>query len=218
MDNIAKVIDSTLLRPDATGEDIVRLCQEAKRYGFFAVSIQPYWVGLAKEILKDSEVKVDSVVGFPFGAETTKIKTLQTQELIDRGADEIDMVQNIGELKSKNYKAVRDDIASVVKTAPGRIVKVIIESGLLTKDEIVISCKIAEEAGADFVKTSTGFFGKGATKEDVELMHKTVKIGVKAAGGIRDLKTLKELLKVGATRIGTSAAKRIMEEFLRKEE
>lgn len=220
MNNIAKVIDSTLLNPDATREDIERLCEEAKKYELFAVCVQPYWVNLAKDILKGSQVKVDSVVGFPFGAETTEIKVLQTEELVNKGADEIDMVQNIGELKSRNYEIVKNDIASVVKAAKGRIVKVIIEAGLLTKEEIVVSCNIVAKVGAHFVKTSTGFFGKGATKEDVALMYETVgdKIRIKAAGGIRDLKTLRKFLEAGATRIGTSTAKAIMEEFLKKEE
>lgn len=213
---IAKMIDHTNLKPDATIEDIKKLCSEAKSYDFASVCVNPTNVTLSVEFLKDSDVRVCTVVGFPLGANTSKTKAFETGEAIKNGASEIDMVMNIGALKSRNYELVKEDIEGVVKAAKGSIVKVILENALLDKKEKIKACLIAKEAGAHFVKTSTGFGYPGATTEDVALMRRTVpKMGVKASGGIRDLKTTLDMIKAGATRIGTSTGVAIMEEALK---
>ena len=213
--NIAKYIDHTNLKSYATKEDIIKLCEEAKKYGFYAVCVNPYRVKLAKEHLKGTDIKVASVIGFPLGATPTEVKVFEAKKALENGADELDMVINIGALKDKNYEYVKKDIEDVTKVAheKGAIVKVIIETCYLTEEEKEIACKLAVEAGADFVKTSTGFGTGGATIEDVKLMRKIVgeKVGVKAAGGIRTYKQAIEMIRAGANRIGTSSGVKIVE-------
>lgn len=208
MEQINKMIDHTLLKAEARKEDVKRLCQEAIEYEFGAVCIHPYYLEYAKGLLEGSQVKLCTVVGFPLGTNGLETKAFETDRAIEKGAEEIDMVMNIGALKDKNYDKVRKDIEAVVRAAKNRaIVKVIIETNLLTDEEKIKACEIVVEAGADFVKTSTGFSGGGATVEDVKLMKSTVgdKIGVKAAGGIRDYRTAQAMVEAGATRLGTSA-------------
>lgn len=206
-------IDHTLLKPDATLQDIQKLCQEGIQYQFAAICIQPTWVIDACEILKGSEVKLCSVVGFPLGANTKETKAHETEQLVQSGVEEIDMVINIGALKSKDFKKVRQDIEAVVKAASTAAVKVILETCLLTSEEKETACLLSMEAGASFVKTSTGFSKSGATLDDVALMRKAVgpDFGVKASGGIRDLQTTLAMIKAGATRIGTSSSLAILQ-------
>lgn len=202
-----KLIDHTLLKADAVQEKIEKLCLEARTFDFASVCVNSYWVPLCTKLLKGTDVKVCTVVGFPLGAMSTKAKVFETKDAIENGASEIDMVLNIGELKSGHYDNVRKDIEEVVKAAGGNCVKVILENCLLTKEEIVKACKLCVEAKATFVKTSTGFSIDGAKLEDVKLMKKTV-LGlckVKAAGGIRSKEDLNKMLEAGADRIGTSA-------------
>jgi deoxyribose-phosphate aldolase len=210
--NLAKMIDHTLLKPEATISQIKNLCTEAKKYGFASVCVNPCYVSLCKEELKGTDVKVCTVVGFPLGATTTETKSFETRDAIANGADEIDMVINIGFLKSKNYLKVEDDIRAVVEAAKGATVKVIIETALLTDEEKVKACQIAKSAKANFVKTSTGFAKTGATVYDVQLMRRTVgpKMGVKAAGGIKTFEDAQSMVKAGATRIGSSASVAIL--------
>ncbi|MCS7184888.1 MAG: deoxyribose-phosphate aldolase [bacterium] len=206
------IIDHTLLKPNATQEDIKRLCEEAKKYRFASVCVNPHYVSLAHELLKGTGVRVTTVVGFPLGATTTSTKVQEAKEAIANGADEIDMVINISALKSGDDKTVLEDIKAVRKATEGHILKVIIETSLLTKEEKIRACLLAKEAGADFVKTSTGFSGGGATVEDVMLMREVVgkDIGVKASGGIRDIHTARKMVAAGATRLGTSASVEII--------
>ena len=211
--NIAKMIDHTLLKPESTKEQIVKLCEEAREHEFASVCVNPVWVKTAKEELEGSDVKVCTVIGFPLGASTSAVKAFETKDAIENGADEVDMVITMGHLKSGNDQEVEADIHAVVDAARGKaLVKVIIETCLLTEEEKVRACEIAMRAGADFVKTSTGFSTGGATVPDVELMRKTVgeQAGVKAAGGIRDLQDLKDMYKAGANRIGASSGVKIM--------
>jgi len=207
--NVARYIDHTNLKAYASREDVVRLCEEAKRYGFYAVCVNPYRVKVAKEALRGTDVKVVSVIGFPLGATPTEVKVFEAEKAIEAGADELDMVINIGALKDGDLEYVKNDIASVVEKAhaSGVLVKVIIETCYLTDEEKVTACKLAMEAGADFVKTSTGFGSGGATVEDVRLMKSVVgdKMGVKAAGGIRTYEQAVKMIEAGATRIGTSS-------------
>ncbi len=206
--NLAKYVDHTLLKPEATKEQIKVLCEEASQHDFASVCVNPYWVSYASDLLSDSDVKVCTVIGFPLGATSTATKFFEAKNAIDNGANEIDMVINVGELKSKNYDAVEADIAAVVKAShPEAIVKVIIETCLLTKEEIVKACELSVAAGADFVKTSTGFSTGGATVEDVKLMKETVgdKAFVKASGGVRSLEDAKNMIAAGADRLGTSS-------------
>ncbi len=211
--DLAKYIDHTLLKPEATPDQIEKLCKEAKKHGFASVCVNPTNVALAAKLLKGSDVKVCTVIGFPLGANTSFVKAAETRDAIANGADEIDMVINVGALKAKNYDQVEKDIAAVVEAANGNLVKVIIETCLLTDDEKVEACKLSKKAGADFVKTSTGFNKSGATPEDIALMRKTVgpKLGVKASGGVRDTAAALEMIKNGATRIGASASIAIIE-------
>ena len=204
---LAKYIDHTLLKPQATDVDIKNLCLEAKKYGFPVVCVNLCYVPLCVEQLKDTDIKVCTVVGFPLGAVTPKIKMLEASEGIKLGAEEIDMVMNIGALKSGDEELVYEEIKKVREATRGKILKVIIETALLTDEEKVKACLIAKRAEADFVKTSTGFGPGGATVEDVQLMRKTVgpDMGVKASGGIRTAEQAWALIKAGATRIGTSA-------------
>lgn len=217
--SIAAMIDHTLLKPDATEAEIAQLCYEARKYGFAAVCVNPSYVKLAAQLLKDSPVKVCTVVGFPLGATLTEVKAYEAQRAIDDGAHEIDMVINIGALKSKDYDTVFRDIATVVRTchAGGAIVKVIIEAALLTDEEKVVACQLAKEAGADYVKTSTGFGPGGATVADVALIRRVVgpTMGVKAAGGIRSYEDAQKMVAAGATRIGASAGVKIVQEAMR---
>jgi deoxyribose-phosphate aldolase len=211
--NFAKLIDHTLLSPDTNEKDIINLCQEAKQYGFASAVVNPAWVRLSAELLRDSEVNVCTVIGFPLGANTPETKAFETKNAIENGAAEVDTVINIGALKYKNDALVEEDIRSVVDTAKGKaLVKVIIEACLLTNEEKVRACQISVKAGADYVKTSTGFSLYGATVEDVAIMRKAVgpNIGVKASGGVRNKEDIEAMVKAGATRIGTSSAIKIL--------
>lgn len=208
-----KYIDHTLLKADASQEQIETLIEEAKKYDFASVCVNPTWVNFAAQALKATYVKVCTVIGFPLGANTPELKAFETSDAIQNGANEIDMVINIGALKSRNFDLVERDIRAVVEAAKGTLVKVIIETCLLTDDEKVKACQIAQKAGADFVKTSTGFSTGGATVEDVALMRKTVgpDMGVKASGGARSYEDALAFIKAGATRIGASSGVAIME-------
>lgn len=215
MQNIASLIDHTILKPDATIEQVEKICEEAKKYEFASVCINPNYVSVVRDKLKDSAVKTTSVVGFPLGASTTEVKSYETQNAIKNGADEIDMVINISALKNRDLDLVEKDIKGVIEAADGKTVKVIIEACLLTREEKILACEISKKCGADFVKTSTGFSSGGATVEDVKLMKQTVgpDIGVKASGGIRTLKDLEQLVEAGASRIGASASVGIINEI-----
>lgn len=212
---VNEIIDHTQLKPFATNEDIEKLCEEAKKYEMGAVCINPYFVPLAKEKLKNTWVKTDAVIGFPLGATTLHVKVTEAKESVDNGADEVDMVMNIGALKTKEYEYVLDEIRAVVNVAP--VVKVIIETCYLTWEEKIEACIISKLAGASFVKTSTGFGTAGAVVEDVKLMRTIVgeEMGVKAAGGIHDLDAALKMIKAGASRIGASAGVKIVEEMRR---
>jgi deoxyribose-phosphate aldolase len=212
--NIAKMIDHTLLKANTTKEQIVKLCEEAKQYNFASVCVNPTWVATAAELLKGTDVKVCTVIGFPLGANTPETKAFETKDAIEKGATEVDMVINIGALKDGNDELVERDIRAVVEAAKGKaLVKVIIETCLLTEEEKVRACELAVKAGADYVKTSTGFSTGGATVEDIALMRKTVgpDIGVKASGGVRDLQGAEAMIQAGATRIGTSSGVAIVQ-------
>lgn len=213
---VAGMIDHTLLKQDATEDAIKKLCQEAIDNKFCSVCINPSYVPLCSELLEGSSVKVCTVIGFPLGATTTGSKVFEADEAIKNGAQEVDMVVNGGKIKSGDWDYVKNDIAKVVEVANGRaLVKVIIETCLLTDEEKVRVCEISKEVGADFVKTSTGFSTGGATVEDIALMRKTVgpDMGVKASGGVRDAEKAKALIKAGATRLGASAGIAIVEGF-----
>jgi deoxyribose-phosphate aldolase len=212
--NIAQLIDHTLLNADATTAEVMKLLEEAKQFKFASVCINPTWVKTAAEFLRCSpEVKVCTVIGFPLGATTPEVKAFETKNAIENGATEVDLVINIGALKDKRYDLVEKDIQAVVDAAKGKVLtKVIIETCLLTDEEKVIACELAVKAGADFVKTSTGFSTGGATGEDIALMRKTVgpEIGVKASGGVRSLDDAEAMIKAGATRIGASSGVKIV--------
>jgi deoxyribose-phosphate aldolase len=216
MNNISSMIDHTILKADATREMVKTLCEEAIEYKFAAVCVNPYHVEYCSELLKNSDVKVATVIGFPLGANTRETKAFETIDSINKGADEVDMVINIGALKDKNYDLVKEDIESVVKAANGKaIVKVIIETSLLTEEEKAKACELSLEAKADFVKTSTGFSTGGATVEDVKLMKSIVgnNMEIKASGAVRDLMTAKSMIEAGATRLGTSSGIKIAKEI-----
>lgn len=209
MDNktLAKHIDHTALTAEKNEQDILTLCDEAIKYGFYSVCINSGYIPLAKEKLAGSDVKICTVVGFPLGANLTSVKAFETQEAIKAGANEIDMVVNVGWIKSNKWQSVKEDVQAVLNACNGVPLKVILETCLLTKDEIVKACEICKELGVAFVKTSTGFSKGGATVEDVALMIKTVgNIGVKASGGVRDTETALAMIEAGATRIGASAS------------
>lgn len=212
---IAAMIDHTLLKPDATPDQIAQLCYEARKYGFASVCVNPTHVKLCAELLKGSPVKVCTVIGFPLGATDPEVKAFEAQRAMDDGATEIDMVINIGALKANDYDLVARDIRGVVNVAHARgaLVKVILETALLTREEKIAACLLAKEAGADFVKTSTGFGGGGATVEDVALMRRVVgpEMGVKASGGVKSFEEAEAMVKAGATRIGASAGVRIVQ-------
>ncbi len=213
--SIASMIDHTLLKPDATKDQIAQLCFEARKYGFASVCVNPANVALCAELLRGTNVKVASVIGFPFGATTTKVKVLETEIATTQGAHEVDMVINIGALKSGDTELVARDISEVTRAAHrnGALVKVIIETALLTNEEKVTASLLSKEAGADFVKTSTGYAGGGATVEDVALMRRVVgpEMGVKASGGVRTAEDADNMVKAGATRIGASASVKIVQ-------
>ncbi|PZM65425.1 deoxyribose-phosphate aldolase [Paenibacillus dendritiformis] len=211
--SIAQMIDHTLLRADAVKDELKKLTEEATRYQFASVCVNPAWVAYCAEQLAGTPVKVCTVIGFPLGASTTAVKVYETSDAIANGADEIDMVINVGQLKAGNDDFVERDIAAVVTAAAGKaLVKVIIETCLLTDEEKVRACELAVKAGADFVKTSTGFSTGGATREDVALMRRTVgeRAGVKASGGVRSLEDVNTMIEAGATRIGASSGVSIM--------
>ncbi|WP_311431525.1 deoxyribose-phosphate aldolase [Facklamia hominis] len=199
-------IDHTLLKAQATRSEIERLCQEAKKYQFMSVCVNPYWVAYANELLHDTSVKVCTVIGFPLGANTSSVKAFEAKEAVKSGADEVDMVINVGLVKDGLWDQVQADIKAVVDAAKPALVKVIIETCLLEHDEIVNSCQAAQQAGADFVKTSTGFSTGGATVDDVALMRQTVgpDMGVKASGGIHTFEEAQALIEAGASRLGAS--------------
>ena len=216
MKSIPEMIDHTILKPEATKSEIEQLCKEAMEYKFAAVCVNPYYVSYCKERLKESNVKVATVIGFPLGANTKELKAFEALDAINNGADEIDMVINIGALKNKDYNLVENDIKLVVDIAKGKgIVKVIIETALLTNEEKVKACELAMKAGADFVKTSTGFSQGGATIEDVQLMKSVVgdNLEVKASGGVRDLDAAEKMIRAGASRLGTSSGIKIVKEI-----
>ncbi|HFU3975734.1 TPA: deoxyribose-phosphate aldolase [Streptococcus suis] len=207
-----KYIDHTILKPETTQEQVEKILSEAKEYDFASVCVNPTWVSLAAESLKDSDVKVCTVIGFPLGANTSAVKAFETKDAIANGADEIDMVINVGALKAGNDALVLDDIKEVVDASGDKLVKVIIEACLLTDDEKVRACQLSKEAGADYVKTSTGFSTGGATVADVALMRKTVgpDMGVKASGGARSYEDAIAFIEAGASRIGASSGVAIM--------
>jgi deoxyribose-phosphate aldolase len=205
---MAAMIDHTLLKPEATGAEVEVLCREAREYGFWSVCVNTSWVARCRELLRGSQVKVCCVVGFPLGAMDSRTKAYETREAIANGADEIDMVINIGALKSGDLALVEKDVRAVVQAARGKTTKVILETGLLTDAEKVTACQICKNAGASFVKTSTGFVkGSVATEADIALMRRTVgpRMGVKASGGVRSLADAKKMIAAGATRIGASS-------------
>ncbi len=205
--DLAQKIDHTLLKPEASQKDIEKLCDEAVTHGFWSVCIQPFWVKYAREYLGKSPVKICTVIGFPHGQNISAVKAFEATQAILDGADELDMVINVGAVKSGFWDRVEEDIGGVVKSTDGKLVKVILETCLLTNEEIQLACGCAERAGAGFVKTSTGFSGPGATIEAVKLMRASVPSGmmVKASGGIRDKETALAMLEAGAQRLGMSA-------------
>lgn len=209
---LCKYIDHTLLKADGQKESIFKLCEEAKENNFASVCVNPYWVKTCSEYLYNSGVDICTVIGFPLGASTKETKAFETKNAIENGATEIDMVINIGALKDRNFDEVYEDIKGVVENADGRIVKVIIETCLLTDEEKFVACEISEKAGASFVKTSTGFSTGGARVEDVILMRKAVSpnVQIKASGGVRSPEDFKKMIKAGATRIGTSSGVKLI--------
>ena len=215
MNNINSLIDHTLLSPFATKEQIEKLCSEAKEYGFASVCINPCHVKLASSLLKGSNVKVCTVIGFPLGASTTATKSFEVKDAIENGATEVDMVINIGALKDEDYQYVENDIRKVVEASSGAIVKVILETCYLDDTQKGIACKLCSKAGAKFVKTSTGFGTGGATVEDVKLMRQNISpdMEVKASGGIRTAEDAKKMMEAGASRLGTSSGVKISETF-----
>lgn len=219
---VARLIDHTALKPETTQQEIVELCTEARTYDFASVCVNPTFVPLAAALLADSPVEITTVVGFPLGANRTGVKVFETEQAIQDGATEIDMVINIGALKAQDYQTVLEDIAAVVQAAHrgGAIVKVIIETALLTDEEKAIASRLAKTAGADYVKTSTGFGPGGATVEDVALMRETVgpEMGIKAAGGIRSYEDAQQMVAAGATRLGASAGVKIAQQAAAQQE
>lgn len=214
---LAQLIDHTVVKPDATIDDVARACEDAKKYGFACVVVNSCHVARAKELLNGTLIKICAVVGFPFGACTTTVKIFEAMEAMKNGASELDIVMNIGMVKSCRYEFAEIDMKNVIIMTPRKVHKIIIETGSLTPEEITNCCKIAVKAGADFVKTSTGFGPRGAGVEDVRLMREAVGslCRVKASGGIRDLEAVTSLVRAGADRIGTSSGPAIMEEYLK---
>lgn len=214
----SKYFDHTILKANATEKEIINLCEEAKKYNFASVCVNPCFIKTCVDVLKGSDVDVCTVVGFPLGSMTTQSKLFETEDALKNGATEIDMVINIGKLKDKQYDYVKNEIEVLKKACGDKILKVIIETCLLTDDEKIKACELSKEAGADFVKTSTGMSTAGATKEDIMLMRKTVgkDLGVKASGGIRDLVSANIMIEAGANRIGCSSTVNIMESYMNK--
>ncbi|MDI6700644.1 MAG: deoxyribose-phosphate aldolase [bacterium] len=212
MRDINRFIDHTLLKADATFDDIKRLCEEARRYNFFSVCVNQVYVNYSKELLKNSDVKVCTVVGFPLGATDTETKIFETKRSLQLGADEIDMVMNIGYMKSKMYERIVDEIKGIKEVCKNKVLKVIVETCLLTEDEKREVVKLLIEGKADFIKTSTGFSTGGAKVEDIKLFKSIAgnRINIKASGGIRDLKSALDMIENGATRIGSSNSVKIM--------
>lgn len=211
--NINKLIDHTALKPNTNKESILKLIAEAKTYDFASVCVNPCWVALAHQELKNTDVKVCTVIGFPLGANTTEVKVFETKDAIEKGAQEIDMVINIAMLKDKEYDYVENEIHQIVEATKDKaIVKVIIETCLLTDEEKIKACELSQKAGADFVKTSTGFSTGGATVHDIALMRKTVgaEMGVKASGGVHTHEEALAMVEAGATRIGASAGVKLL--------
>ena len=210
--NIAKYIDHTILKPIAQRKDIEKLCSEAREYNFASVCVNPCWVSYASELLKNTDVKVCTVIGFPLGANDSVVKAFEAKRAIEQGASEVDMVINIGALKAGEYDIVRKDIQAVREASAGKVLKVIIETSYLTDEEKQKVCKICAEVGADFVKTSTGFSDGGATAEDVALMAASAgsKVKVKASGGIRTREDALKMIEAGASRLGTSSGIKIV--------
>ncbi len=211
---LAKYIDHTLLKPESTRADIARVCEEAKHYNTASVCVNPCWIGFVAEQLKGTDIKPCCVIGFPLGATLPEVKAYETAAAIRDGAKEVDMVINVGALRGAEFETVYEDIKAVVDAAAGKaLVKVIIETCLLTDEEKVIACKLAKQAGADYVKTSTGFSTGGAKVEDIRLMRETVgpEMGVKASGGVRTKADAEAMIAAGATRIGASSSKKIIE-------
>ncbi len=213
---LAQFIDHTVVRPDATLDDVTAACADAKKYGFHSVVVNSCNVARARDLLNGSLIKVCAVVGFPFGANTTTVKIVEAMEAVKNGASELDFVVNIGMVKSGRYDAVEIDVKNIIVMTPQKVHKVIIETGSLTEQEITRVCEIAVRSGAEFVKTSTGYGPRGATVEDVRLIRRIVGsvCRVKASGGIRDLAAVKAMIEAGAERIGTSAGSAIMEAYL----
>ncbi|MBR2504502.1 MAG: deoxyribose-phosphate aldolase [Elusimicrobiaceae bacterium] len=211
--NLAKYIDHTLLKPQASQAEIKNLCEQAREYGFFSVCVNPYWVPFCKEQLKGSDVKVCTVIGFPLGANTTEVKVLEAKDALKNGADELDMVVNLGAVKSADWQTVLADIEAVRHAGENFTLKVIIETSVLTEEEKVKLCQLCTQAKADFVKTSTGFTGGGATAQDVKLMKENISadMQVKASGGVRTKEDFDKMVAAGATRIGASAGIKIIE-------
>ncbi len=211
----SKYFDHTILKADATEKEIINLCEEAKKYNFASVCVNPCYVKKCVEILKETDVDVCTVVGFPLGSMSTESKLFETEQALKDNADEIDMVINIGKLKDKDYDYVKNEINLLKKACGNKILKVIIETCLLTDEEKIKACELSKEAGADFVKTSTGMSKAGAKKEDIILMKNVVgnDLGVKASGGIKDLNSAKIMIDAGATRIGCSSTVNIMEDY-----
>lgn len=214
--NIAKLIDHTLLKPYATETDIRRLCDEAKKYNFFSVCVHPFFIKTAKKMLSNTDVRVGTVIGFPFGMNLKQIKIYEAIEATLMGADELDTVINLGEAKANNWEAVKNEISDLVTATPKVVHKIIIETCYLSDDEKIKASMVAMEAGAEFIKTSTGFAPAGATVEDVKIIKAATKgkMGIKAAGGIKTLKDVLSFTKAGATRIGASSGVEIISEFL----
>lgn len=208
--NLAKYIDHTILKAVATKEDVTKLCAEAAQYGFASVCVNPFWVSMCADLLKGSGVKVCTVIGFPLGANSSKVKAFEAELAIKEGADEVDMVINIGALKSGMLEVVKEDIAAVREASKGKTLKVIIETSYLTEEEKKTVCKICAECGVDFVKTSTGFSDAGAKAEDVKLMAEASGLAVKASGGIRSKEDALKMIEAGASRLGTSAGVKIV--------
>lgn len=208
--NLAKYIDHTILKAVATKQDVTKLCAEAAQYGFASVCVNPFWVSLCADLLKGSGVKVCTVIGFPLGANASKVKAFEAELAIKEGADEVDMVINIGALKSGMLDVVKEDIAAVREVSKGKTLKVIIETSYLTEEEKKTVCKICAECGVDFVKTSTGFSDAGAKAEDVKLMAEASGLAVKASGGIRSKEDALKMIEAGASRLGTSAGVKIV--------
>lgn len=210
MENLEKYIEHTLLKQDATKSEVAQLVEEAKKYNFKGICVNPCFVKYAKDLLDGADVKIVTVIGFPLGANISEVKAFEAQKAVEEGADELDMVLNVSALKDKDYEYIKNDVVLVKKVCKDRLLKVILETDLLEKDEIKKACEICMEAGADFVKTSTGFVknGEGAKIEDVKLMVQTVApkgLGVKASAGIRDKEKALQMLEAGATRLGTSS-------------